>query len=97
SRTLFTPSAERIRAALTQFVDEAVAAQQARRRLFREDAAQGLGLVQLAEARFDVVLMNPPFGDATEATHSLLQLDYPSSANDLFAVFVSRGLELLGS
>ena len=34
----------------------------ARRRLFAEDAAQGFALADLVAQRFDVVLMNPPFG-----------------------------------
>src|SRR5207248_1327312 len=33
------------------------------RRLFAEDAARGFAFIDLLQKRFDVVLMNPPFGE----------------------------------
>ena len=33
-----------------------------RRRLFADDAAHGVALLGVAEKKFDVVLMNRPFG-----------------------------------
>ena len=35
------------------------------RRLFAEDAVQGFAFIDLCRNRFDVVLMNPPFGAAS--------------------------------
>src|SRR5205823_2431874 len=56
---LFAPPEERIRAALDRFVREEASATNTRRRLFADDAAQGIGLLGVAEKKFDVVLMNP--------------------------------------
>ncbi|HEX4964758.1 MAG TPA: DNA methyltransferase [Thermoanaerobaculia bacterium] len=94
---LFAPPAERLRSALASFAGEAVATQQARRRLFRDDAVQGLGLMELAEKRFEVVLMNPPFGAGSAGAKKEFEKAYPKTKNDIYAAFVERGIELLHS
>lgn len=91
---LFAPPADRLRTALTRFADEAAATQQARRRLFRDDAVQGLGLLEIAERRFEVVLMNPPFGAGGANSKKELDRTYPKTRTDLYAAFVERGIEL---
>ena len=45
---------------------------------------------------FDVVVMNPPFG-ALVRREGPTRRAYPRSKNDLLAIFVERGLELLRS
>jgi hypothetical protein len=57
---LFAPSQERIRKALLQFTSEE--GLNTRRRLFADEVAQGVALLNFAEQKFDVALMNPPFG-----------------------------------
>jgi hypothetical protein len=94
---LFAPPAERLRAALARFADDAVATQQARRRLFRDDAVQGLGLVEIAEKRFEVVLMNPPFGASGAGAKREIDRAYAKTKNDMYAAFVERGIEILHS
>ena len=42
-----------------------------------------------------MVVMNPPFGALTSNTKAQLSKAYPRSKNDLVAIFVERGLELL--
>jgi hypothetical protein len=66
----------------------------ARRRLFAEDAVQGFALADLIGNRFDVVLMNPPFGDSSLHALSYVEARYPRSWKDLFRVFVERAIEL---
>jgi type I restriction-modification system DNA methylase subunit len=44
---------------------------------------------------FDVVVMNPPFGALASDTKDQLAKIYPRSKNDLLAIFVERGLEML--
>jgi hypothetical protein len=83
----------RLREALAAF---ALAAQATYRgRLFARDALQGLRLIDLCRELFDVVVMNPPFGAIAGGTKDQLAKAYPRSKNDLLAVFVERGLELL--
>lgn len=65
------------------------------RRLFADDAAQGFAFVDLCRERFDVVLMNPPFGDASKPSKSYIEKNYPRTKNDVYAAFVERGLDWL--
>ncbi len=94
---LFAPPEERIRAALDRFVREETGATNTRRRLFVDDAAHGLALLEVAEKKFDVVLMNPPFGSGSTRAKQEFEKAYPRTKNDVYAAFVERGIELLAS
>ena len=94
---LFAPPEERIRAALERFVREEASGTNTRRRLFADDAAHGVGLLGVAEKKFDVVLMNPPFGAGTAATQAVLGREDKNSKNDPYCAFTARALELLHS
>jgi hypothetical protein len=83
----------RLQEALTEFARAARATYQGR--LFAEDALQGLRMIDHCREKFDVVVMNPPFGALAETTKSELISAYPTSKNDLLAIFVERGLNLL--
>lgn len=94
---LFAPPEERIRAALDRFVREEASATNTRRRLFSDDAAHGVALLEVAEKKFDAVLMNPPFGAGSTRAKSDFDKAYPRTKNDLYTAFVERGVELLSS
>jgi len=83
----------RLREALTEFAQAAKSTYQGR--LFAQDALQGLRLIDLCREVFDVVVMNPPFGALAANTKDQLVKAYPRSKNDLLAIMVERGLELL--
>lgn len=91
---LFAPPEERIRAALERFVREEASATNTQRRLFADDAAQGLGLLALSEKHFDVALTNPPFGLTTSSAYTYIRDAYPGAHNDIFASFIARLREL---
>lgn len=65
------------------------------RRLFANDAERGFAFVDTFREPFDVVLMNPPFGDASKPSKEYINKHYPRTKNDLYAAFVERGLDLL--
>lgn len=92
---LFSPSEDRIRETLRLFLEEAGGSQLVRRRLFAEDAGQGVGLLELAGKRYEVVLMNPPFGSGATGAKREFEHAYPRTKNDVLAAFVERGIELL--
>ncbi|MBL8841981.1 MAG: SAM-dependent methyltransferase [Planctomycetes bacterium] len=94
---LFAPPEERIRPVLDRFVREEASATNTRRRLFADDAAQGVALLSVAERKFDTVLMNPPFGAASLRGKKDFERAYPRTKNDIYAAFVERGVELLVS
>ena len=66
-----------------------------RRWMFADDAAQGIALIELVRGRFDVVLMNPPFGACSVPAKEEFEKSYPRTKNDLYAAFVERGIQLL--
>jgi hypothetical protein len=92
---LFAPPEARIRSAIARFVAAPAGRVSMRKRLFAEDAAQGVGLLEIAERKFDVVLMNPPFGAGSLRAKKDFEKAYPRSKNDVYAAFVERGIELL--
>ena len=92
--TVFQDTEEAILGALGRFAESAGGAD-ARRRLFAGDAAQGVALIDLVRTRFDVVLMNPPFGAASLAAKKEFEKAYPRTKNDIYAAFVERGIQVL--
>ncbi len=84
-----------VRTALDEFVEFASNGGRLQRRLFAEDARQGLGFVDVCRQRFDVVLMNPPFGGASKPSKAYIERAYPRTKNDVYAAFVERGLHRL--
>jgi hypothetical protein len=81
--------------ALSEFAQAAKITYQGR--LFAQDALQGLRLIDLCREVFDVVVMNPPFGALAANTKDQLAKAYSRSKNDLLAIMVERGLQLLRS
>jgi hypothetical protein len=81
--------------ALKRYVDKAENGVLINRRLFAEDAGRGFAFFDLCRKKYDVVLMNPPFGDSGKSSKRLIERDYPSTKNDIYAAFVERGLVFL--
>ena len=65
------------------------------RRLFADDAAHGFAFIDVCRSRYDVVLMNPPFGKGSVVAKDYIARTWPRTKNDLYAAFVERGLDLL--
>lgn len=86
---------DRILGALKDYAEQAENGLAVRRRLFAEDAARGFAFIDLCRRRYDVVLMNPPFGEPAKASKALIEKSFPRTKNDVYAAFVERGLGLL--
>lgn len=91
----FAEAEQRLFDALAAFVSAASGEQNARRRLFADDSAHGVALLELLREHFDVVLMNPPFGAGSLKAKKTFDKAYPRTKNDVYAAFVERGIELL--
>lgn len=91
----FHEAEARIVEALRGFTETAIGGASVRRRLFAGDAAQGVALIDLTRTRFDVVLMNPPFGAGSLAAKKEFEKGYPRTKNDVYAAFVERGIQFL--
>ena len=93
--TFWEKAEERIYAALWVHAEQAENGDY-QRRLFAGDAAHGFAFIDLCRKRYDVALMNPPFGLATRQIFERFKDLSPSTYTEIFASFVSRGLNLLG-
>lgn len=83
----------RLRTALTEFAQAAKSTYQGR--LFAEDALQGFRIIDLCQETFDVIVMNPPFGDSSVNVKSYIDDHYPKSKGNLLANFIERSRALL--
>jgi hypothetical protein len=63
-------------------------------RLFAEDTARGLKLLQMLSRRYNIVVMNPPYGSFVPKVKEFVKVAYPLSANDIYATFIDRGTQL---
>jgi hypothetical protein len=86
---------ERVVQALQSYAAQAGEHDRVLRRLFAEDAERGFAFIDLSRARYDVVLMNPPFGQPADGTKDALDAAYPACGHEIYAMFFERALELL--
>lgn len=93
--SFFLEAETRFMTALRHFA-EAAGGVGVKRRLFVGDAAQGIALIDLLRTRFDVVLMNPPFGAPTERSEPSFNEHYPEAAGNMYAAFLARPLLVPG-
>jgi hypothetical protein len=80
---------------LRQYAEKTQNGERLQRRLFTDDAVRGFAFVDLCRRRYDVVLMNPPFGQPSEPTRTWTAATYTSAKEDVDACFVSRTISLL--
>ena len=87
---------EAILRALRDYTELATNGRAFGRRLFAEDAARGLGFIDLCSQRYDVAVMNPPFGQGTSDAHAYVGESYKAGRFDLGAAFVERMVDCSG-
>lgn len=63
--------------------------------LFANDAVRGFAFIELCQKRYDVILMNPPFGEGSESTIGYLDSHYSCWCKNLVCAFFDRMQELL--
>lgn len=90
----FERAESKVVAALKLYAEEAGSGHRLQRRLFAEDSAQGFSFIELCHRRFDVILMNPPFGELSKNSKTYIEKTYENSYGDILATFVERTLEL---
>lgn len=93
TNTQFFEQAEaKVVAALRQYAERAQNGHRLQRRLFTDDAERGFAFVDLCHKKFDLVLMNPPFGDSSVVAATLLDEQLSESGRDLGSTFVSAAI-----
>ena len=83
--------------ALRSYAEKAHNGQRLQRRLFTDDAVRGFAFVDLCQKRYDVVLMNPPFGEASDDIDECLSNTYPTWNKNLLCAFLQMGIERLNT
>ncbi len=91
----FNEAEAKVIEALRQYSEKSQSDQRFQRRLFTEDAVRGFAFVDLCHKKFDVVLMNPPFGEVSLIARDYLYASLPESSRDIIAAFISRCSSLL--
>ena len=66
-------------------------------RLLAAETGDAIRFVEAMRRRYDIVLMNPPFGEPVPETKEYLRAAYPSGKDNLLGAFVARGVELCRS
>lgn len=83
---------ERLVEALRAYAERAANGKAFARRLFADDAERGFAFVDISLKKFDVVLMNPPFGESAKGAKGYIADHFPHSGHDLACAFVERWL-----
>ena len=87
---------ERVFTALEEFAGSHRAGRTAyRRSLFADDTLTGFAFIDVLRRDFDVVLMNPPFGESAAGAKKYIARHYARTKNDLYAAFVEGFLNRL--
>lgn len=87
-------SEQRILHALSDYAKQAESNAD-QKRLFAEDAAKGFAFIDLCRKRFDVLLMNPPFGQGNKSVAKYLDSEYSGSGvAELGSSFYTRALDI---
>jgi hypothetical protein len=96
-RQVLEGEAIRIRAELLAGLDRLADQLQAdpRQRLFAEDTARGLRLLEVLSESFDVVVMNPPYGAFVPEVKDFIESAYPLTKSDIYATFIERATQLI--
>ncbi len=94
--TFFRDAEERVLDALRGFAEKAITDNHGySRKLFAEESIKGFRFVEILQNRFDIVLMNPPFGETSPSTKMIFQRLYPEWNRNLLCAFIHRMLDLL--
>jgi len=80
---------------LRAFAAEALQTHDLNAQLFAEEAEKSVHLLDVFLNDYDVVVMNPPYGDTTSAAKSYLRTIYPETKNDIYAAFFERAIDLV--
>ncbi|MFW9889712.1 MAG: Eco57I restriction-modification methylase domain-containing protein, partial [Candidatus Thorarchaeota archaeon] len=79
---------------LKRFEKEAMETHDMGTLLFAAEIEKSTGLLSLLTQRYDVVVMNPPYGDAPAEAKSYLKKNYPRTHYDYYAAFMEQAISL---
>ena len=83
----------RLREALSDFAKVSKSTFQGK--LFAQDALDGFRFIDLSHEQFDVLVMNPPFGEPARSTKPYLEESLPRSRGNILTHFIERATEVV--
>jgi hypothetical protein len=93
--TFWNQAEDLILVALQAYAERTENGYATRRRLFIEDAVQGFSFIDLCRHKYDVVLMNPPYGESPSNAREYLKDEYRLGRPDAYMCFVFRTSDML--
>lgn len=95
-RRLLEEEAEQIRLELLNGLEDAARSEaDPAQRLFAEDTARGLKLLEMLSRQYDVVVMNPPYGSFVPKTADFVKVAYPLTKNNIYSAFIDRATQIV--
>lgn len=95
--TFWQKAEEQIYGALQNYAVRAEQNGAYQRRLFADDAARGFAFIDLCRKRYDVVLMNPPFGLLSAPSKAALFTVYPTAKEEMMNAMILASMARLNS
>ncbi|HIE15256.1 TPA: BREX-1 system adenine-specific DNA-methyltransferase PglX, partial [Candidatus Bathyarchaeota archaeon] len=62
--------------------------------LFAAEAEKSVGLLTLLSQKYDVIVMNPPYGDMPKSAKDYVREHYPRTHHDYYAAFIEQAVDL---
>lgn len=94
-KEFFETVVERLEATIRDVASRMSNAEGYENALFTEDAIRGFAFIKMCYRKFDVIVMNPPFGEGSESTSPYLDKNYPAWCKNLVCAFFDRMQEML--
>ena len=82
--------------ALLEFEREGMEKKDMGTMLFTAEAEKSVGLLYLLSQKYDVVVMNPPYGKMPQTTKKYLSEHYPRTHSDYYTAFIEQAIDLCG-
>lgn len=80
--------------ALLEFEREGMEKKDMGTMLFAAEAEKSVGLLTLLSQKYDVIVMNPPYGDMPKSAKDYTKEYYPRTHYDYYAAFMEQAVEL---
>jgi hypothetical protein len=97
SQAIYIPkeiTLEEMLKALRDFEREAMEKKDMGTLLFATEAEKSVGLLALLSQKYDIVLMNPPYGDVPATTKQYLRDHYPHTHTNYYSAFLEQAVDL---
>lgn len=78
--------------ALKEYAEQRENGEGFQRRLFSRDALQGFEFIDIFRKKYNVILMNPPFGEASDQTRGYFDIQYPLWNKNILCAFCEKAI-----